>query len=123
MAEDLASAYPDGVRFVELAGLSEPELVPQEVADAVGVREEPGRPLVEVLAQGVREKSLLLVLDNCEHLVDAAARLVDFLLASCPRLKVMATSREPLGVEGEVLFPGPAPARYPPDLRPMPARS
>lgn len=104
VAKDLTGAYPDGVRLIELAGLSAPELVPQEVADTLGVREEPGRPLVEILAQSIHEKTLLLVTDNCEHLIDAAARLVDFLLAAGPHLKVMATSREPLGVEGEVLF-------------------
>jgi predicted ATPase/DNA-binding SARP family transcriptional activator/DNA-binding CsgD family transcriptional regulator len=119
VAADLVGAYPDGVRLVELAGLSEPELVPQEVADTLGVREEPGRPLVEVLAQSVREKTLLLVVDNCEHLIDAAARLVDFLLASCPHLRVMATSREPLSVEDEVLFSVPpllVPAGLPADF-------
>jgi predicted ATPase/DNA-binding SARP family transcriptional activator/DNA-binding CsgD family transcriptional regulator/Tfp pilus assembly protein PilF len=119
VAADLAGAYPDGVRFVELAGLSGPELVTQEVADTLGVRDEPGRPLVEVLAQSVSEKTLLLVVDNCEHLIDAVARLIDFLLASCPRLHVMATSREPLRVEGEVLFPVPplpVPAGLPVDI-------
>jgi predicted ATPase/DNA-binding SARP family transcriptional activator/DNA-binding CsgD family transcriptional regulator/Tfp pilus assembly protein PilF len=107
VAADLAGAYPDGVHLVALARLSEPELVTQEVADTLGVREEPGRPLVEVLAGSVGEKTLLLVADNCEHLIDAVARLIDFLLVSCPHLHVMATSREPLGVEGEVLFPVP----------------
>jgi predicted ATPase/DNA-binding SARP family transcriptional activator/DNA-binding CsgD family transcriptional regulator/Tfp pilus assembly protein PilF len=119
VAADLAGTYPDGVRLVELAGLSEPELVPQEVADTLGVREEPGRLLVEVLAESVGEKTLLLVSDNCEHLIDAVARLIDFLLASCPHLHVMATSREPLGVEGEVLFPVPplpVPAGLPVDI-------
>jgi predicted ATPase/DNA-binding SARP family transcriptional activator/DNA-binding CsgD family transcriptional regulator len=119
VAKDLVGIYPDGVRLVELAGLSEPELVPQEVADTLGVREEPGRPLVETLAQSARKKTLLLVSDNCEHLIDAAARLIDFLLASCPHLKVMATSREPLGVEGEVLYSVPpllVPTRHPADF-------
>ena len=103
VATDLAALYPDGVWLVELASLSDPELVPQAVAEALGVREQPGRPLVESVADYLRGEKALLVLDNCEHLVDAVAHLVDFLLTSCPPLKVLATSREPLGVEGEVL--------------------
>lgn len=105
-ATDLAGAYPDGAWLVELAGLSEPELVPQAVAGLLGVRDQPGRTLVETVADSLREQRALLILDNCEHLVDAAARLVDFLLASCSHLKVMATSRELLGVEGEVRWRG-----------------
>jgi predicted ATPase/DNA-binding CsgD family transcriptional regulator len=104
VATDLAGAYPDGAWLVELAGLSEPELVPQAVAGLLGLSEQPGRTLVETLADSLREQRALLILDNCEHLVDAAARLVDFLLSSCSHLKVLATSREPLSVEGEVLF-------------------
>lgn len=72
------------------------------MASALGVREEPTRPLPSVLAKELRDKDLLLVLDNCEHLVDACARLVDTLLSSCPRLRILATSREALNVEGEV---------------------
>jgi predicted ATPase/DNA-binding SARP family transcriptional activator/DNA-binding CsgD family transcriptional regulator/Tfp pilus assembly protein PilF len=119
VAADLAGAYPDGVRFVGLAGLSESGLAAQEVADTLGVREESGRPLVEVLAESIGEKKLLLVSDNCEHLIEAVARLIDSLLASCPHLEVMATSREPLGVEGEVLYsvpPLPVPTGLPGDL-------
>jgi predicted ATPase/DNA-binding SARP family transcriptional activator/DNA-binding CsgD family transcriptional regulator len=104
IARDLVAAYPDGVWMVELAPLSEPELVAQEVAGALGVTERPGEPLIDTLADALGDKGLLLVLDNCEHLVEAAARLVDALLDSCSRLKVLATSREPLGVKGEVLW-------------------
>jgi predicted ATPase/DNA-binding SARP family transcriptional activator/DNA-binding CsgD family transcriptional regulator len=103
VATELAGAYPDGAWFVELAGLSEPELVPQAIAGILNVREQPGRTLVESVADSLREQRTLLILDNCEHLVDAAARLIDFLFGSCSHLKVLATSREPLGVEGEVL--------------------
>jgi len=116
VATDLAGAYPDGAWFVELATLSEPDLVPQTIADAVGAREQPGRPIAETVTAHLGENRGLLILDNCEHLVDAAARMVDFLLASCPHLRVLATSREPLGVEGEVLFsvpPLPVPAALP----------
>ncbi len=102
VARDLAGAYPDGVWFVELAPLSDPDLVPQAVAGASGVREQPGRSLVDTLADALRGRRMLLILDNCEHLVDAAARLVDKLLACCPGLRILATSREALGVAGEV---------------------
>ena len=94
--------YPDGVWLVELAPLSERGLVAQEVANALGVQERPGEPLTDTLVEALAAKAMLLVVDNCEHLVEEAARLVDTLLASCPHLKVLATSREPLGVSGEV---------------------
>jgi hypothetical protein len=77
--------------------------VAQEVANVLGVQERPGKPLTDTLVEALAAKEMLLVLDNCEHLVEEeAARLVDTLLASCPHLKVLATSREPLGVSGEV---------------------
>jgi predicted ATPase/DNA-binding SARP family transcriptional activator/DNA-binding CsgD family transcriptional regulator len=120
VATDLAAAHSDGVWFVDLAPLSEPDLVPQAIASAVGAREQPGQPLAETVTQHLGEKRGLLVLDNCEHLVDAVAHLVDILLTSCPNLKVLATSREPLGVEGEVLFsvpPLPVPTELPTDSR------
>jgi predicted ATPase len=108
VARDLVGAYPDGVWLVELGSLSEGELVPQAVAAALGVPEQPGRPLIDTLVDGLRSKEMLLVLDNCEHLIDAAARLLDVLLDSCPRLRVLATSRESLGVTGEGRWPVPA---------------
>jgi predicted ATPase/class 3 adenylate cyclase len=101
VAADLLPEYPDGVWLVELAALADPALVPQAVAQAVGVREEPGRPLLATLADALRPRRLLLLLDNCEHLLDACARLVDALLRACPRLAVLATSREALGIAGE----------------------
>jgi predicted ATPase/DNA-binding SARP family transcriptional activator/DNA-binding CsgD family transcriptional regulator len=104
VARDLISAYPDGVWLVELAPLSEPELVAQEVAGALEVQERPGQPLADTLVDALGDQGLLLVLDNCEHLVEAAAQLGDTLLDSCPRLRVLATSREPLGIRGEVLW-------------------
>lgn len=115
VARDLAPLYPDGVWFVELAPVSDPSLVPQAVAAALDVREQPGRALVDTLVDILRKKRSLLVLDNCEHLIDAAARLADTLLSSCTRLKILATSREPLNLAGEVSWavpplsvPGPA---------------
>ncbi|MDQ3238287.1 MAG: tetratricopeptide repeat protein [Actinomycetota bacterium] len=105
VARDLVGAYPDGVWLVQLAGLSEGELVPHAVAGVLRIRERPGQPVTDTLAETLPGKDMLLVLDNCEHLVGAAARLVDALLDSCPTLRVMATSREPLGVAGEAVWP------------------
>jgi predicted ATPase/DNA-binding SARP family transcriptional activator/DNA-binding CsgD family transcriptional regulator len=102
VVRDFVGAYPDGVWLVELASLSESTLVSQAVAGALGVPEQPGRPLLETLVETLREKQLLLVLDNCEHLMDACAHLVDTVLDSCPRVRILATSREALSVEGEV---------------------
>ena len=108
VARDLVGSYPDGVWLVELAPLSDPELVPGTVAGVMGVREQPNRPLTDTLAEALKTRKLLLVLDNCEHLIDACARLMDVLLGSCPRVRVLATSREPLNVAGEVVWPVPS---------------
>jgi predicted ATPase/DNA-binding SARP family transcriptional activator/DNA-binding CsgD family transcriptional regulator/Tfp pilus assembly protein PilF len=102
VARDLVGTYPDGVWLVELAPLSDPALVPQAVAATLGVREQPGRTLLDTLLDALSDKGMLVILDNCEHLIDAAARLAESLLDSCPRLRVLATSREPLGVMGEL---------------------
>jgi non-specific serine/threonine protein kinase len=110
-----AGAYPDGVWRVELAPLADPALVPVAVAGAVGVRERPGEPLPETLARALRAKRLLLVLDNCEHLLDACARLSHAVMQSCPGVRVLATSREPLRVAGEVVWRAPPLAAPPPD--------
>lgn len=105
---DLAAEYPDGAWLVEFAPLAEGSLVPQAVAAALGIREQPGRPLADTLTGALSEKEMLLVLDNCEHLVDAAAHLAEALLASCPRLRIIATSREPLGMPGEMIWSVPS---------------
>jgi non-specific serine/threonine protein kinase len=99
-----AGAYPDGVWLIELASLADPDLVAQAVAAALGVREEGGRPLLETLAGWVEGKQLLLVLDNCEHLVEACARLAQRLLGAGAGLRVLATSREALEVGGEAVW-------------------
>jgi DNA-binding SARP family transcriptional activator len=104
VAGDLLGAYPDGVWLVELAPLSDPVLVAQALAQVLGVREQLGRPLEDTLKDYLRTKNLLLVLDNCEHLVDAVAHLVEVLLRSCPKLRILATSREPLGILGEAVW-------------------
>jgi predicted ATPase/DNA-binding SARP family transcriptional activator/DNA-binding CsgD family transcriptional regulator len=102
VARDLVGAYPEGVWLVELAPLADSELAPQAVASAVGVKEQPGEALVDTLARTLRTKQTLLVLDNCEHLVEGAALVANSLLDSCPHLRVLATSREALGVAGEI---------------------
>jgi predicted ATPase len=115
VARDLIEAFPNGVWLVQLAPLSEGELVPKAVAEAVEVPEHSGEPLTDTLAGVLRGRQLLLILDNCEHLLEAVARLVDKLLDSCPRLRTLATSREAIGVEGETrwIVPPPLSARSP----------
>ncbi len=102
-ARALAGVYPDGVWITELAPLSEPGLVPQAVASALGIREQPGRPLLGTIIEALQSKELLLVMDNCEHLIQASSILAEELLSSCPRPRILATSREPLGIGGEVV--------------------
>jgi len=96
--------FEDGVWLVELAPLSDPDLVPLAVASVLGVRETPGTPLVEKLVAYLGPRNVLLVLDNCEHLIEVCASLAETLLRRCPDLRVLATSREALGVVGELLF-------------------
>lgn len=99
---ELLGDFPDGAWLVDLAPLSDPELVPEAVADVLGVREQPSRDIGETLADYLLGRRLLIVLDNCEHLIDACAKIVHRLLTSCPDVKVLATSREALNVAGEV---------------------
>ena len=101
VAEQVQARFPDGAWLAELAPLSDPALVPQTVAAALGVREETGVALAETLAKSVGDKRLLLVLDNCEHLLPAACTLAQTLLHTCPNVRILATSRAPLGLPGE----------------------
>ncbi|HWS81572.1 MAG TPA: AAA family ATPase [Rubrobacter sp.] len=96
--------FEDGVWWVALASLSDPELVGQAVASVLEVREQPGRSLGETLADHLASRETLLILDNCEHLIEACARLADALPHSCSNLRVLATSREALGVAGETVL-------------------
>lgn len=105
---DVRAYYRDGVWLVELAALADPVLVPQAVASALGVREQSGRPLIETLTTALASRHMLLILDNCEHLIDACVALVAALLRACPGLQVMATSREPLQVLGETVWQVPS---------------
>jgi predicted ATPase/DNA-binding XRE family transcriptional regulator len=99
--------FADGVWRVELAALFDPALVAQQAADAVGVRSQAGQPILDTLTAFLLDRQALLVLDNCEQLLAACAGLADTLLHTCPRLVILATSREPLGVSGEMVFPVP----------------
>lgn len=107
-ASEVVERFEDGVWMVELASLAESSLVPQAVAFTLGVRERPGSSLTEALSAYLRTRKLLLLLDNCEHLIDACAELAGALLHSCPGLRVLATSREVLGITGEIAWPVPS---------------
>jgi predicted ATPase/transcriptional regulator with XRE-family HTH domain len=96
--------YPNGVWLVELAPLSDPELLPQTVASVFGIPAQATRSHTELLIHFLRPKTALLILDNCEHLLDASAHLADTLLKHCPQLKILATSREALGILGEIVY-------------------
>ncbi len=117
VAADLLDGEGDGVWFIELAALAEPDLVPGAVAAVLGVKEQAGQPMERTLVDTLKEKRLLLVLDNCEHLVVACAFLVSALLRSCPGVRVLASSREPLNVSGEKTY------RVPPLALPDPKKT
>jgi predicted ATPase/DNA-binding XRE family transcriptional regulator len=104
VATDVDSEYRDGVWLVDLAPLADPLLVPKALALALDVQEQAGRPLIETLTDRLRRRRLLLVLDNCEHLVQASADLADALLRRCAGLRVLATSRQVLRVPGESVW-------------------
>jgi len=104
MAMNLLGEYPHGVWLVELASLADPTLVAQTVASTLGVREQPQRSIRDALMDFVRAKTLLLILDNCEHLIEACAHLTETLLRAAPRLKIVASSREALGIAGETAY-------------------
>ncbi len=118
-AARIRADYADGASMVELAALADPGLVTQAVAAVLGVREEPVRPLDETLAGALRSKQMLVVLDNCEQVRDACARLVAALLQACPYLRILVTSRRPLGVAGEAVWR--VPSLTTPDLQRLPA--
>ena len=104
VAAGVLDQYPAGVWLVELAALSDPALVPQTVAAALGLSEQAGKTFVQTLAEFLASKRLLLVLDNCEHLLSACVHLSDALLRACPHLTILASSREGLGIAGEQTY-------------------
>ncbi len=116
-AADLIESFADGVWLAELTPLTDPALVTQTVATAVGVREE-HRPLIQTLTDSLVPKSTLLVIDNCEHVLAGCAALVQTLLQVCPRLRVLATSQEALGVGGEITYRVPSLSMPDPDRLP-----
>ena len=104
VAREKTAAFPDGVRLVELAELSDSLLVPQALAKTLGVKEEPGSSLTDTIAEHLDTKHALLVLDNAEHLLDACAELADAVLQRCRHVAMVVTSREGLGVAGELTY-------------------
>ncbi len=103
-AADALETYPDGAWLVELAPLADPNLVPQTVAAVLGIKEQAGQTITQALTNGLKEKRLLLLLDNCEHLLSACAQVVAALIRACPNVTVLATSREALGIGGEQVY-------------------
>jgi predicted ATPase/DNA-binding CsgD family transcriptional regulator len=118
-ANERVGGFEDGAWLVELASLADPSLVRGAVASALGIREQPGSPPTETLSGYLRTKKMLLVLDNCEHLVEACAELTEALLRTCPNLRVLATSREAFGIAGETRLA--VPPLSLPDPRRLPA--
>jgi len=121
-AADRIEHFADGVWIVELAALTDPSLIPQAVAAALSLHEESGQDLMQTLLDYLKPKKLLLLLDNCEHLIEPAARFVDTLLRRCPDLRVLATSREGLDLPGEHLYPVPSLGLPTGDRAPLPDR-
>ncbi|HET9340617.1 MAG TPA: adenylate/guanylate cyclase domain-containing protein, partial [Casimicrobiaceae bacterium] len=103
-AAAVVDRFPDGVWLVELASLQEPEWVARATATVLGVRDEPGKPITRSLVDALSGRQTLILLDNCEHLVKSAATFVDALMRECAGLRILATSREALGVPGEQTF-------------------
>jgi predicted ATPase/DNA-binding CsgD family transcriptional regulator len=111
----VAADFPDGTWLVDLSPIADPALVPQALGDVLGVRQQPGQSMLGELTRMLRPRRLLLVLDNCEHLIGACAELVDGLLQACHGLRVLATSLQPLGATAETTW------RVPPLSVPDPA--
>ena len=108
VAADLLHHFPDGVWFIELAPLRDSQLVPQAVASVLGVKEEPGIGMLDAIQKHAEHSRMLLILDNCEHLVQACAGLARDVLGSAPNVRILASSREHLHVAGEATYPVPA---------------
>ena len=119
VAADLLESFPNGIWFVELASITDPDLIPQTILSAADMQTQPGRSALDSLKDFLREKTSLLVLDNCEHLIEACAKLADTLLHTAPNLKILASSREALGVSGEQAWH--VPSLSIPDLKHLPA--
>lgn len=103
VAANVSHRYPDGVWLVEIAGLSDSILVPQVVAATLAIDEQAGRPFTDAIVETLRDRRLLVILDNCEHLIDACASLAEALLRGCPDARILTTSREALRIAGEAM--------------------
>ena len=119
VAVEVLHAYPHGVWFIELAPISNPSSVPAAALTALGLPAEVHRPAIDMLCDYLREKEALLILDNCEHLVEACARMVDRLLHAAPKLRILTSSRESLGIAGEVSYR--VPSLELPDIKQLPS--
>jgi predicted ATPase/class 3 adenylate cyclase len=113
LATDLVDGFDDGAWLVELGSMTDPSLVTTAVATVLGVTEQPGRPISASIVDHLRRRRLLLVLDNCEHLLAACAELANTILVACPDVRILATSQEPLSIAGEAVLPVP-PLTVPP---------
>ncbi|HYW86373.1 MAG TPA: winged helix-turn-helix domain-containing protein, partial [Chloroflexota bacterium] len=117
VASETHGRYKDGVWLVELSPIADTALVPQAVAGALGVHEEPGRPLIDTLVDFLRGRELLIVLDNCEHLIKGCATWAERVLHACAAVRTLATSREPLDIEGETAWRMPSLRTAPPEAK------
>lgn len=108
VSADLLDRFDHGVWFIELAPLADPDLIPQTILSAIGISEQPNKTPLEILKEYLHEKKMLIVLDNCEHLVAASAQVTNALINASQGLKILASSREALGVKGELSYPVPS---------------
>ena len=104
VASEVQTGYPNGVWLVELAPVADPALIPLTVVAVLGLTDDGHRPVLQILTDFLRHKTLLLVLDNCEHVIEACAQLSEALLRACPKLGILASSRETLGIAGEAPY-------------------
>ena len=118
-ANESLTYYSDGVWLVELAPILDALLVPRTTALAIGLRDEPQRPVIDMLCEFLRDKKMLIILDNCEHLVDACAQMANKILQAAPHVRVLASSREALGIAGEVTYR--VPSLRLPDMNHLPS--
>src|SRR3984885_7661722 len=103
-AAELLDGSGDGVWLVELAAISDENAVAPAICEVLGIAAQPGRPVLETLLDALGPQDLLILLDNCEHLIDACAKIADAILRRCPRVHLLATSREPLNIDGEITY-------------------
>jgi predicted ATPase/class 3 adenylate cyclase len=121
VAAELLDESGDGVWLIELAAVTDQDAVVPTICQVLGIATEPGRPLQETLIDALAPQDVLIVLDNCEHLVDACAKTADVILRHCPRVHLLATSREPLGIAGETIYRVPPMSLPPPGDTAAPA--